>query len=122
MKLAKRYGWLPGARYSNLRDIRGIEEIGLIDIEWEAYSFDRHLAAVKAVRPLITVARDLTSIRDTARLLGEVEMLRRYVKYVVIVPKTRRFAPRVKMSWYQHSSKPYVRGGREKMEPLGDQA
>jgi hypothetical protein len=30
--------------------------------------------------------------------------------------------PRVKMSWYQHSSKPYVRGGREKMEPLGDQA
>jgi hypothetical protein len=28
--------------------------------------------------------------------------------------------PRVKMSWYQRSSKLCVRGGREKMEPLGD--
>jgi hypothetical protein len=30
-------------------------------------------------------------------------------------------APRVKMSWYQQSSNPYVRGEREKMGPLGDQ-
>jgi hypothetical protein len=29
---------------------------------------------------------------------------------------------RVKMTWYQHSSKPYVRGERETMEALGDQA
>jgi hypothetical protein len=91
MKLAQRYGWLPGARYSNLRDIRGIDRIGLIDIEWEAYSFNRHMAAVKSVQPLITVARDLTSIRDTSRLLYEVERLREYARYVVIVPKTRRF-------------------------------
>ncbi len=92
MKLARRHGWLPGARYSNLRDVRGMDEVGLIDIEWETYSFERHLAAVKAVRPLITVARDLTSITDTPRLLAEIDLLRHYAKYVVVVPKTQRFA------------------------------
>jgi hypothetical protein len=49
--LAKKYGWLPGARYTNLRDIRGFDSIGLIDIEWKQYCFKRHLEAVRAVRP-----------------------------------------------------------------------
>ena len=31
-------------------------------------------------------------------------------------------APRVKMTWYQRSSKPNARGEREMMGPVGDQA
>lgn len=91
MRIAKRYGWLPGARYSNLRDIRGIDDVGLIDIDWEQYSFRQHLEAVKAVKPLMTVARDLTSVRDTERLLHQIAALREHVRYVIVVPKTRQF-------------------------------
>lgn len=91
MRLANKHGWLPGARYTNLRDIRGFDQIGLIDIDWKAYSFDAHLRAVKAVRPLMTVARDLISVRDVNRLLEEVAVLRQYARYVIVVPKTRSF-------------------------------
>jgi len=91
MRLAVRRGWLPGARYSNLRDIRGFETIGLIDVDWKRYSFKQHLAAVKAVRPLLTVARDVTSLRSVDELFTQIELLRGYAETVIVVPKVRSF-------------------------------
>lgn len=92
LRRAVRLGWLPGARYTNMRDIRGFDSIGFIDIDWEDYSFERHLQAVKATSPMITVARDLTHLRQLPRLLEQVATLRQYVESVVIVPKVRRFS------------------------------
>jgi len=59
LKIAMKHGWLPGARYTNLRDIRGFDEIGLIDIEWRSYNFSQHLLAVKSTRPILTIAKDI---------------------------------------------------------------
>src|SRR6266849_4827134 len=56
LRIARRYGWLPGARYTNLRDVRRCDRVGFLDIEWKNYSFERHLKAAKATRPAITVS------------------------------------------------------------------
>ncbi len=40
--IAKRLGWLPGARYTNLRDVRKFDQIGFLDIDWKNYNFRRH--------------------------------------------------------------------------------
>lgn len=57
-------GWRPGARYTNLRDVRHVqfEEYGFLDIDWKNYCFDSHLAAAAKVRPFVTVARDIECI------------------------------------------------------------
>jgi uncharacterized protein DUF6610 len=91
LRLARKYGWLPGARYTNLRDIRGFDTVGLIDVDWNDYSFARHLDAVRAVNPLITVARDFEHTAQFPELLEQVEKLREHCRFVVIVPKTRAF-------------------------------
>lgn len=57
--IARAFGWLPGARYTNLRDVRSFDRLGFLDIEWMGYDFRRHLASAKRTRPLITVARDI---------------------------------------------------------------
>jgi hypothetical protein len=57
---AIQFGWQPGARYTNLRDVRHLPHVYFIDIDWKNYSFERHLSAVKQVRPTMTVARDVT--------------------------------------------------------------
>ncbi len=54
--IARRFGWLPGARYTNLRDIRSFDRLGFLDIEWVDYHFGRHLEAARSTRPLVTVA------------------------------------------------------------------
>jgi hypothetical protein len=82
---------MPGARYTNLRDIRGFDQIGLIDIEWRTYDFRRHLEAVRQTRPLLTVARDIERIRDLGHILDQAQELCLWAKYVVIVPKDHRF-------------------------------
>jgi hypothetical protein len=46
LRVAARLGWLPGARYTNLRDIKEFAEIGMIDIDWKNYDFRQHLNAV----------------------------------------------------------------------------
>jgi hypothetical protein len=90
--IAARYGWLPGARYTNLRDVRHVTRIGFLDINWRSYDFERHLTAVKATRPMLTVARDVVRRRDLARTLDEAHVLGRYCDFVVVVPKARSLA------------------------------
>ena len=46
LRIARRYGWLPGARYTNLRDVRKCDRVGFLDIEWRNYSFERRLSLV----------------------------------------------------------------------------
>jgi len=87
LKIASRYGWMPAARYTNLRDVRRFDRVGFIDINWRNYSFDKHLAAVKATRPLMTVARDIESPKDFEKTLDQARELQLYAKHVVIVPK-----------------------------------
>jgi len=86
-RIAEKYGWLPAARYTNLRDIRGVERLGFLDIDWADYSFQRHLEAAKLTRPLVTVARDLTTRRMLPRILDEAVELMKYSQRVLIVPK-----------------------------------
>jgi hypothetical protein len=87
LTIARRFGWLPGARYTNLRDIRRCERVGFIDIEWKNYCFPRHLAAVKATRPILTVAMDILDSRALPRVLDQAHELSQYCQHVVVVPK-----------------------------------
>lgn len=84
-------GWLPGARYSNLRDIRRFDRLGFLDIEWLNYDFRRHLKAVKDTRPMMTVARDIVNINDLDSILYEAYELLQYADEVIIAPKDLRF-------------------------------
>lgn len=90
--LAKRAGWHPAARYTNLRDISEsrFQSKGFLDIDWKRYDFDRHLLAARRSKPLITVARDLISWRDIDLVLREAENLAQFASHVVIVPKHPR--------------------------------
>ncbi|MFC1794013.1 DUF6610 family protein [Planctomycetota bacterium] len=90
--MARHYGWLPGARYTNLRDVRRFNEIGFLDIDWKNYDFKKHLEAVKATEPLMTVAQDIENRRDLARVLDQAGELLLYSRHVVIVPKDARLA------------------------------
>lgn len=62
---------MPGARYTNLRDVRQCKRVGFIDIEWKSYCFKRHLEAVKANQPLVTVARDIEKASELEEVLAE---------------------------------------------------
>ena len=87
LRIARRLGWLPGARYTNLRDIRRERKIGLIDVDWKSYSFERHLAAVREVRPILTIAKDVEDRTELRAILRQAEELERWCRYVVVVPK-----------------------------------
>jgi hypothetical protein len=87
LRIARTFGWLPGARYTNLRDLRRCERVGFIDIEWANYSFRRHLDAVRATRPLLTVAMDVTNPRRLPAILDQALELGLYCDRVVVVPK-----------------------------------
>jgi hypothetical protein len=85
-------GWLPGARYTNLRDVRTLDAIGFIDINWKRYNFDRHLAAVIATRPRLTVARDIECVSTLDLVLQQAKLLAAYAERVIVVPKDPRLA------------------------------
>jgi hypothetical protein len=92
-ELAKKTGWFVGASYLRLRDIRGIEPIGLIDIDWKNYDFKKHLEAVRTYRPMITVANDLVQATDLNRTIEQAYELLQWSNSVVIVPKDLRLGP-----------------------------
>jgi len=94
-KIAIREGWLPGARYTNLRDVRRFDRVGFLDIDWRNYQFGAHLKAVRVARPAMTVARDLVRARDLSRVLDEALQLSEYAGLVVVVPKAPRLAERL---------------------------
>ena len=87
--IASRYGWRPGARYTNLRDIRTVEfeGVGFLDIHWKEYCFTKHLEAAKRMKPFITVARDVIRKEDLRKTLREAEKLAEHSTHVIIVPK-----------------------------------
>lgn len=93
LKIARRFGWLPGARYTNLRDVRNFERLGFLDIDWKNYSFARHLAAAKATRPEITVALDVLNPKQLPRILDQAAELAEYADRVIVVPKHPSLAP-----------------------------
>ena len=87
INIALKFGWLPGARYTNLRDVRDFDELGFLDIDWKNYDFRNHLEAVKATRPIMTVAKDIENRNELQRVLEEANTLSLYSKMVVVVPK-----------------------------------
>lgn len=93
LRIAQRFGWMPGARYTNLRDVREFDRLGFLDIEWREYNFARHLSAAKSTNPYMTVARDVERVRDLPRILDQAAELLEHSNHVVIVPKVRTLAP-----------------------------
>src|SRR6266571_3660079 len=82
LKLVLSLGWRPAARYTNLRDVRGLhfEDHGFLDIHWKRYDFSRHLEAAAQFRPLITVARDVERACHLESVLKEAESLKCYAR------------------------------------------
>ncbi len=103
-RIAGEHGWHPGARYTNLRDIRDttFEGRGFLDIDWKRYSFKRHYAATRQARPLVTVARDVMTICQLPEVLREAEKLQQFSKYVVIVPKDPAFRDKLDLLIPEH--------------------
>ncbi len=93
--IAINQGWIPSARYTNLRDIKTYKKIGFIDIDFKNYSFERHLEAVEKHRPHLTVARDIFNLDELSAILEEAEQLNKYADKVIIVPKDIRFAGKI---------------------------
>jgi len=86
-QITTKHGWLPAARYTNLRDVKSFSSIGFIDIDWKDYNFLRHLESVRSVNPFMTVARDVERAEQLPQVLEEARELGRYSANVVIVPK-----------------------------------
>ena len=82
ISLAIAEGWRPGARYTNLRDVRHVDftEVGFLDIDWKNYSFEAHLNAAAKVRPFVTVARDVECVSQLDRILIEAGRLQKYAR------------------------------------------
>lgn len=89
-KIAITYGWLPGARYTNLRDVRRFDRLGFLDIAWQDYNFRQHMRAAIATMPMVTVAKDIDRIEDLPRILDEARELSQYCDSVIVVPKDPR--------------------------------
>jgi hypothetical protein len=87
LEIAKDYGWWIGARYTNTRDIKAFKTIDFVDIDWKHYSFDKHLSAVKAYQPKLTVARDIEDISNLDLILKQAKILSDYAENIIIVPK-----------------------------------
>ena len=90
---AVKLGWLPGARYTNLRDVKKFDRLGFLDIDWENYSFRKHLQVAKDARPILTVARDIIDANELEHILYEAFELSQYADKVIIVPKDLRLEP-----------------------------
>jgi hypothetical protein len=89
IEIAREYNWRPGARYTNLRDIKTFEfeNHGFLDINWKNYSFAQHLEAAAQKKPKLTIARDVECIFQLDKILHEAENLGQYSEHVAIVPK-----------------------------------
>jgi hypothetical protein len=95
--IAIKNGWLPGARYTNLRDVKSVpfKKVGFLDIDWKNYDFAKHLETAAATNPMLTIARDVESIYDLDNILIEAEQLKRYSSMVAIVPKDVKLVNRI---------------------------
>lgn len=91
--LAIKLGWLPGARYTNLRDVRRFDRLGFLDIDWKDYDYHAHLQATKDTRPTLTVARDIVNPKQLDRILYEALELSEWADNVIVVPKDLKLQP-----------------------------
>jgi hypothetical protein len=64
LKIAMQEGWLPTARYTNLRDVRDFQTLGFIDIDWKNDDFKKHIETVRSKKPLLTVAKDVEAMTE----------------------------------------------------------
>jgi hypothetical protein len=87
LKIVTEHGWLPGARYTNLRDVKKFDQLGFLDIDWKNYDFKKHLEAIKITRPYLTVARDIEEHNQLKIIIDQANELNQYCNYVIIVPK-----------------------------------
>ncbi|WP_223563862.1 DUF6610 family protein [Pantoea agglomerans] len=92
LSISEKHGWLPGVKYTNLRNIKGVdfEKKGFLDIDWKNYSFEKHLSAVIERKPFLTIARDVEDIYQLDSILKQAEVLKKYCEHVAIVPKDIR--------------------------------
>jgi hypothetical protein len=95
IEIAIPYGWLPGARYTNLRDVRRFRRLGFLDIDWKRYDFAKHLEVAHQTHPLMTVARDIEERRDLRHIIDQAYRLLEFAEYVVVVPKDRLLESRL---------------------------
>ncbi|MDD5327477.1 MAG: hypothetical protein PHY02_06645 [Phycisphaerae bacterium] len=95
INISRKFGWLPGARYTNLRDVKTFNYLGFLDIDWKNYNFNRHLEAVKATCPYMTVARDIEDVKNLDQTIEQAYMLARYSKKVIVVPKDIRLSEKL---------------------------
>lgn len=91
-KIAIKHGWQPSARYTNLRDVKEFENVNFIDIDFKNYDFDKHISALKKIRPHLTVAQDIFEIDDLDSTIQQAEKLEQYSDRVIIVPKAIEFS------------------------------
>lgn len=98
LKIATAHGWLPGARYTNLRDVRSFPSLGFLDIDWRRYDFPRHLEVARLTRPIMTVARDIEDRGNLKRIVDQAYRLLEFATYVVLVPKDPLLESRLERS------------------------
>jgi hypothetical protein len=91
-RLVAKRGWGCGARYTNLRDVREQNIVAMIDVDWRRYSYKHHLAAVQAIRPFMTVVRDIESEKEFNKALRAADKFLDWVEYVIIVPKFSKWS------------------------------
>ena len=87
LEIAVAQGWLPGARYTNLRDVKRFRPLGFLDIDWRRYDFRRHCELASHTRPMMTVARDVEDKRDLRSIVDQAYRLLEFARHVIIVPK-----------------------------------
>jgi hypothetical protein len=92
ISLAGENGWRPGARYTNLRDVKHVrfEGVGFLDIHWKKYCFSKHVAAARITRPYMTVARDIECMSQLSSIIAEARELLKFSTKVIVVPKDIR--------------------------------
>ncbi|TNF67267.1 MAG: hypothetical protein EP298_07400 [Gammaproteobacteria bacterium] len=97
LDIAAEFGWLAGAKYTNLRDIKHCSQVGFIDIDWENYCFQKHINAVMKTKPLYTVAKDIVDINELDQILYEAEELSNYAENVILVPKDQKLKNKLEL-------------------------
>ncbi len=87
--IAKEQGWLPAARYTNMRDVKTFDfrGIGFLDIDWKNYNFEKHLKIAEKYQPRLTMARDIECIFQLDSILKEAESLSKFSTQIAVVPK-----------------------------------
>lgn len=98
ISIAQKHGWHPGARYTNLRDIKSFDfkRNGFLDINWKKYDFFKHIDAAAQHTPKLTIARDIECIFQLESILREAEKLTQYCDHVALVPKDKNLNGRLK--------------------------